>query len=87
MFFLCQGSMGESCKEDKEKQVTELCLFKTGLISLSDLHETYKNLTKLSIIDQPLSSVSGVQNLCTLTELWIVNCQLQVISLFLYYLK
>lgn len=72
--------MGENCTGYNEKQNSEVCLFKTGLTSLTHLYETYKNLTKLSIIEQPLFSINGVQNLHTLRELWVVNCQVQVIS-------
>nr|CAD7425313.1 unnamed protein product [Timema monikensis] len=59
---------------DSEK---ELYLYYSDIRSLTSLHKMYKSLTKLVVIGQPLTSLSGVEKLKHLKELWVVECHIQ----------
>nr|CAD7406556.1 unnamed protein product [Timema poppensis] len=55
----------------------ELYLYYSDIRSLTSLHKMYKSLTKLVVIGQPLTSLSGVEKLNHLKELWVVECHIQ----------
>nr|CAD7571897.1 unnamed protein product [Timema californicum] len=55
----------------------ELYLYYSDIRSLTSLHKLYKSLTKLVVIGQPLTSLSGVEKLNHLKELWVVECHIQ----------